>query len=114
MTEQAYFELFSEAMKTKRIIRYENDTSRDDYHTYAIRETSAGHVFFCLLETFFRRDKNTDSWIPGSLKAYHEFGHIAGATSASLVLTNEHFDLLPDYRDRLPVQEGAGFWQTID
>lgn len=114
MTGQAYFELFSKAMRTKRIIRYDNEASRDHYHTYAIRETPTGYLFFCLLETFFRREKNADIWIPGSLTSYHEFGTIQGAEESSLILTTEIYYPRPDYKKRLPISDGFGEWITVD
>ena len=115
MTGQEYFALFSDAMRGKRIIRYENETSRDDYHTYAIRNSSEGYQFFCLLETFFRRAKNSDSWIPGSITSYHTFSQIQGITQSSLILTYELFTPMPDYKIRLASKSGLlDNWITVD
>ncbi|TLV02690.1 hypothetical protein [Dyadobacter luticola] len=115
MTGQEYFALFSEAMRTKRIIRYENETSRDDYHTYGIRETPMGYMFFCLLETFFRRGRNADSWIPGSLTSYHEFDEVQGATTSTLILTDKKFEPIQGYREKLPgLVNGSHGWITVD
>jgi len=115
MTAQECYALFHTAMIEKRVVRYENDTSRDEYHTYAIRETPMGHMFFCLLETFFRTGKNLDTWINGSLKSFHDFHSVQGATVESLQLTNEHFVPVPDYRDRLPkVVIGESPWVTVN
>lgn len=115
MTAQECYTLFHKAMMEKRIIRYENETSRDDYHTYAIRETPMGYMFFCLLETFFRTGKNLDSWIAGSLKSFHDFHTVQGATIESLQLTNEHFVPVSDYKERLPkIVIGGAAWVTVD
>ena len=115
MTAQECHALFQKAMNEKRIVRYENETSRDDYHTYAIRETPMGYMFFCLLETFFRTGKNLDSWMKGSLKSFHDFHSVKGATIESLQLTNEHFVPVSDYKARLPrigITDSA--WITVD
>jgi hypothetical protein len=102
-------------MRAKRIIRYENETSRDDYHTYGIRESQEGYQFFCLLETFFRRAKNSDSFIPGSITSYHVFGQILGITKSSLILTTELFIPRPDYKIRLLSKSGLlDNWMTVD
>ena len=114
MTGQEYYSLFSEAMKKRRIIRYENETSRDDYHTYAIRETPFGYVFFCLLETFFRTGKGLDSWIKGSLVSYHELQNVQGADINSLIITNEIYVPRFNYNQMLPVlKEGEPVWITV-
>jgi len=115
MTTQAYYELFSKAMKERKIVRYENSTSRDDYHTYAIRETSFGYIFFCLLETFFRTGKNKDNWIDGSLKTFHQFHIVKGATAETLRLIDDHFAPVVNYKANLPAIEiGEKNWITID
>ena len=115
MTAQEYYDLFSKAMMERKIVRYENSTSRDDYHTYAIRETQFGYIFFCLLETFFRTGENLDSWINGSLKTFHQFTSVRGAARETLKITNEHFTPMANYKGKLPVIEtGALKWITID
>ena len=115
MTTQAYYELFSKAMKERKIVRYENSTSRDDYHTYAIRETGFGHIFFCLLETFFRTGKDMDSWINGSLKTFHQFHTVKGATAETLCLIDDHFVPVANYKENLPaIEVGEKNWITVD
>ena len=115
MTGQEYYALFSKAMNEKRIIRYENETSRDDYHTYAIRETSMGYMFFCLLETFFRTGKNLDQWIEGSLKSFHEFRIVKGAGRETLYLTEENYNVDLNYKKNLPaILPGETSWITIE
>lgn len=115
MTAQEYYALFSRAMLEKKIVRYENSTSRDDYHTYAIRETPQGFIFFCLLETFFRTHKNLDSWFAGSLKSFHEFQFVQGATKETLHLTGQHYTLPTDYKEKFPPLEAADSnWKTAD
>ncbi|TDE15404.1 hypothetical protein [Dyadobacter psychrotolerans] len=115
MTGQEHYALFSKAMNENRIVRYENETSRDDYHTYAIRETAMGYMFFCLLETFFRTGKNLDSWIAGSLRSFHEFRIVKGASIDTLYLTEENYQINPNYKKNLPViLPGESNWITID
>ncbi|MEO6684377.1 MAG: hypothetical protein ABIN24_00365 [Dyadobacter sp.] len=115
MTNEEYFSLFSEAMNKKKIIRYENSNSRDDYYIYAIRETPEGYVFFCLMETFFKAADNQEGWKTGSLSSYHEFRLVRGATISSLNLTNEIFAPRSNYKEKLPViaQEEKA-WLTVN
>jgi len=91
MTNQEYFGLFSVSMNKKKIIRYENENSRDDYHVYAYRYTPDGFIFFCRIETFFRTAPNENSWKTGSLSSFHELSFVQGATSDTFYLTNETF-----------------------
>jgi hypothetical protein len=115
MTNQEYFNLFSEAIKKKRIVRYENISSRDDYYIHAIRETPEGYVFFCLVKTFFRSGHNTNTWKTGFLASYHEFSLIKGVSIDTLHLTDESFSPALDYKNKLPVlglEESK--WKTID
>jgi hypothetical protein len=115
MTNQECFNLFSEAIKKKRIVRYENSNNRDDYFIHAIRETPDEYVFFCLIKTFFRSGHNTDTWKTGFLSSYHEFSLIKGAATDTLYLTNESFSPAADYKDKLPVLGfGESKWKTID
>ncbi|WP_159473432.1 hypothetical protein [Dyadobacter sp. 3J3] len=115
MTNEEYFSLLSEAMKKKKVIRYENSSSRDDYYTYAIRETSEGYVFFCLMETFFKAGDNKEGWKTGSLSSYHEFKVIRGATLSSLILTNEIFIPRNNYKEKLPLlAQQESTWFTVD
>jgi hypothetical protein len=103
MTNQEYYDLFSEAIQNKKIIRYENSTSRDDYSIYAIRKTPEGYVFFCLLETFFRKAENREGWKTGSLSSYPEFHSIKGAARETLQLTSETFTPRKNFEEKLPV-----------
>lgn len=115
MTNEEYFSLFSEAMSKKKIIRYENSNSRDDYYIYAIRQTPEGYVFFCLMETFFKAGENNDGWKTGSLSSYHEFRSVRGATLSFLKLTDDHFTPRSNYKENLPVlapDESA--WITVN
>ena len=115
MTNEEYFSLFSEAMNMKKVIRYENSNSRDDYYTYAIRQTPEGYVFFCLMETFFKAGDNKKGWKTGSLSSYHEFRSIKGATLSSLKLTSEIFIPRSNYKDNIPViAQGESSWSTVD
>jgi hypothetical protein len=115
MTTEEYFALFSKAMREKRIIRYENSGSRDEYHTYAIRETPMGYIFFCLLETYFKTGINLNEWLTGSLRSFHEFSMVRGATVESLCLTDDFFEPVVNYREMLPALEsGENGWQTLD
>jgi len=115
MTNQEYFSLFSEAMNKKKIIRYENSKSRDDYQVHALRETPEGYVFFCLVETFFRNEMDRVSWKTGSLSSFHELQIVKGATTDTLRLTNENYIPRKNYREKLPVvaPEEAS-WQLVD
>jgi len=115
MTNQEYFSLFSEAMNKKKIIRYENSTSRDDYQVHALRETPDGYVFFCLIETFFRNEMDHTSWKAGSLSSFHELQIVKGATADTFYLTNENYIPRENYKERLPVlspQEAN--WKLVD
>lgn len=115
MTNEEYFSLFSEAMNNKKVIRYENSNSRDDYYIYAIRQTPQGFVFFCLMETFFKAGDNKEGWKTGSLSSYHEFRSIKGAELSSLTLTNEIFTPRSNYKEKLPViAQEESFWSTVD
>jgi len=115
MTNQEYFSLFSESMNKKKIIRYENSSNRDDYQTYAIRETPEGYVFFCLVETFFRTGLNENTWKTGSLSSFHELTVVKGASIRSLYLTDENFIPRKNYKERLPVlAPSESGWQTVD
>lgn len=110
MTNQEYFNLFSESLNTRKIIRYENENSRDDYHTYAIRESPEGYVFYCLIETFFRTGMNANTWKTGSLSSFHELSSVKGATAETLYLTSETFFPRQDYKEKLS-EPG---WRTVD
>jgi len=113
MTVQEMYALFSKAMNEKRIIRYDNNTSRDDYHTYAIRKTQSGYLFFCLLETFFKTTNNS-GWLPGSLKSYHEFAAVKGATTQTLYLTSEQYTPVKNFNEKLPkLITGEESWITV-
>lgn len=115
MTNEEYFSLFSEAMNTKKIIRYENSNSRDDYYIYAIRETPEGYVFFCLMETFFKAGDNKEGWKNGSLSSYLEFRSIRGATLSTLILTNEIFTPRGNFKEKLPViAQSESAWLTVN
>ncbi|GLU53688.1 hypothetical protein [Dyadobacter frigoris] len=115
MTNQEYFSLFSEAMNNKKIIRYENSNSRDDYYAYAIRETPEGYIFFCLMETFFKAGENKEGWKTGSLSSYHEFRSVRGVTLSSLNLTNEIFTPRSNYKEKLPVlAQNESSWLTVN
>jgi hypothetical protein len=115
MTNEEYFSLFSEAMNKKKIIRYENSNSRDDYYIYAIRETPDGYVFFCLMETFFKAGGNDEGWKTGSLSSYHEFRSIRGAAHSSLILTDEIFTPRSNYKEKLPVLAQQEMpWLTVN
>lgn len=115
MTNEEYFSLFSEAMNKKKIIRYENSSSRDDYYTYAIRDTPEGYVFFCLMETFFKAGDNKEGWKTGSLSSYHEFRSVRGATPSSLILTKETFTPRSSYKENLPVAaHNKSIWLTVN
>jgi len=114
MTNQEYFSLFSEAMKKKKIIRFENSNNRDDYQTYAIRETREGCVFFCLIETFFKSETNQNTWETGSLSSFHEFHAVKGAETDTLVLTDKTYVPREGYHEKLPIlasEESA--WVTV-
>ncbi|MCF0058540.1 hypothetical protein [Dyadobacter sp. CY356] len=115
MTNEEYYGLFSEAMNKKKIIRYENSSSRDDYYIYAIRETPEGYVFFCLMETFFKAGDNHEGWKTGSLSSYHEFRSIRGATFSSLILTDEIFTPKSNYKEKIPVlAHKEALWLTVN
>ena len=115
MTNQEHYALFSSALKNKKIVRYENSLSRDDYAVYAIRKMPEGHMFFCRVETFFRSGPYSGQWQEGSLSSFHEFYLIKGAESGSLQLTDNSFVPIPDYKNMLPVLEAADLpWQTVD
>jgi hypothetical protein len=115
MTNQECFNLFSEAIKKKRIVRYENSNSRDDYSILALRKTPDGYVFFCFVQTFFRSGHNADTWKTGFLSSYHEFSLIKGAAVETLRLTDESFSPAEDYKNKLPfLGFGESNWETID
>ena len=103
MTNEEYFSLFSEAMNKKKIIRYENSNSRDDYYIYAIRETPDGYVFLLFNGNVFQSGGNDEGWKNGSLSSYLEFRSIRGAALSSLILTNEIFHPRSNYKEKLPV-----------
>lgn len=114
MTNDEYFKLFSEAMKSKKIVTCENTLSRDDYHIYGMRKTASGYSFFCLIKSFFRADENT-AWYPDNLSSLHVFEKINGGNTQNLVLTDKTFIVPENYHDLLAtLPESGPAWQTLN
>jgi hypothetical protein len=114
MTNYGCESLFLTAMDEKRIVCYENRGSKDHYHIHAYRRTGDSVRFFCLVESFFR-SQDDSRWLEGSIRAFHEFSEVLGATVASLVLTDESFEVETDYRLQLPIlSEADEKWITVD
>jgi hypothetical protein len=114
MTNYECESLFLSAMDERRIVCYKNQGSKDHYQIHAWRKTKEGVVFFCFVETFFLA-VGQEKWLQGSIRSFHEFTQVLGATPNTLKITDEHFTIQEDYRTRLPaVPIGEDFWTTID
>lgn len=102
MTNQECEVLFLKAMEEKRIVCYENRGSKDHYHIHAYRRAEGRVIFFCLIETFFQAPNDT-KWLEGSIRSFHEFSEILGATAETLLMTEENFLIEEGFESQLPV-----------
>ncbi|HEV7379182.1 MAG TPA: hypothetical protein VGN64_05270 [Dyadobacter sp.] len=97
--------LFLQAMNEKRIVCFENKGSKDHYHIHAYRRDKDSITFFGLVETFFRSPENT-GWLKGSIRSFHEFSEILGATSETLILTEQQSSIMDGFESQLPLLSG--------
>lgn len=114
MTNYEYEILFLKAMDEKRIVCYENRSSKDHYHIHAYRRKGEKVIFFCMVETFFLAPDNS-RWLEGSIRSFHEFSEILGATSETLAITEINFRIEDGYKTRLPLLSAIDpGWTTVD